>query len=130
MSNKKPMGHIAHLSHLGQYLKISLHICIFFSFGSIKTIPCSVQGKSLPGDLGAGISTVLEIIRHFLFKGKCPWDTPMSTYHHMFPDTSNRIYMVCELRSQQFSRYWSTSGLRGQTHSVWSLSAYHQMLLV
>jgi hypothetical protein len=41
-----------------------------------------------------------------------PTHMAMTKYPHMFPDARNKN-MVYGLGSQQFSRYWSTSGLRG-----------------
>jgi hypothetical protein len=45
-------------------------------------------------DLGVGISTVFEIIGHFLFKGERLWghvpSMVMTTYHYMFSDTRNK----------------------------------------
>jgi hypothetical protein len=44
-------------------------------------------------DLNVWISTVLELIGHFLFKGGTSVGPPcmvMTTYHHIFPDTRNK----------------------------------------
>jgi hypothetical protein len=67
-------------------------------------------------DLGVGISTVLEIIWHFLFKGERPWDNPVWSWLHTITCSltqGTRMYVVYGLGSQRFLRYWSTSGLRG-----------------
>jgi hypothetical protein len=68
-----------------------------------------------------GISWVLEIIGHFLFKGEHPWDRPIWSWLHTitcFLTQGKRIYMVYGLGSQWFSRYWSTLRGRGPFRMV------------
>jgi hypothetical protein len=58
------------------------------------------------------VSTVLEIIGHLLLKGDVRGTT---LYGHdcISLTQGTRIYMVDGRGSQRFSRYWSTSGLKG-----------------
>jgi hypothetical protein len=69
------MGQIAHLSHIGQYL--SMHYLFFCDHYKQFQLTCNGGHclrirEAYTSDLEVGISTVLEIIGHFLFKGECP----------------------------------------------------------
>jgi hypothetical protein len=113
------------LSKTGHYLKIfSLYVHFIFFCGhntqfqlTCKKGHCLETPKTCTCDIGARISTVLEIIGHFLFKGGEVVGPPrmvMTTYYYMFSDTINKNIdgTVCGWGYQWFSRYWSTSGLR------------------
>jgi hypothetical protein len=71
------MGHIAHLSDFDQYLKIfSIYMHFILFCGHNKQFYVTFKGGHCMGppqacicDLGVGISTVLEIIEHFLCQG-------------------------------------------------------------
>jgi hypothetical protein len=68
--------------------------------------------------IGVQISIVLEVIGHFLFKMGCLWNSPVRSWLSTIACSltqGTRIYryMGYGLGSQRFSRYWSTSGLRG-----------------
>jgi hypothetical protein len=73
------MDHIAHLSHLGQYLIFSLYMHFIFFCGHIKLFHVTCKGGYCLGthqactcELGMGISKVLEILGHFPYKGRRP----------------------------------------------------------
>jgi hypothetical protein len=59
---------------------------------------CLGTPQAYTRDLGLGISTVLEIIRHILFKGERPWDHPVLLWLHIITCSltqGTRIYIWC-----------------------------------
>jgi hypothetical protein len=82
------MDHIAHLNHLGKYWKI-FHFDMHLIFCHCLVTPQAYYTC----DLGVGISTVVEIVGHFLLKmgrllDHSVWSWP--TYHQMLLDTKNK----------------------------------------
>jgi hypothetical protein len=115
------MGHIAHLSHLGQYWKIfSVYDYAFCFFCDHYTLfhvmrkggHCLETPQAYTYDLGVGIWTVIEIIMHFLFKRRRPWEHFVSswrTYYQMLLETRNKNIYGLGVGSQWFSSYLGNS---------------------
>jgi hypothetical protein len=100
------MGHIAHLSHLYQYLKISpLHVHFLVAItkqihATCKGCRCLRAPQSCICDLSVVIPTVLEIMGHFFFKRDVCGTTrmAMTIYHQMFPYRRNKSVYVLLVR--------------------------------
>jgi hypothetical protein len=121
---KRSMGHIAHLSHLGHNWKIfSLYMHYIFICGHYtqfhvmyKGGHCMVTPQAYTCALRLGISTVWEIIGHFLFKSDVHGNTSYGHDLHTircYLTQETRICMVKRWGSQWFYRYYNTSCCRG-----------------
>jgi hypothetical protein len=75
------------------------------------------------------ISTVLKIIGHFLFKWVFVGPPRMViTTYHIFPDARNKHIYALWVGISTVFKILEQLRLTGPDHSVWSWSAYHQML--
>jgi hypothetical protein len=121
------MGHIAHLSHLGQYLKIfSLYL-----LWPLYTISCTgnVLGMSLPGNptglyLWLGGEDLNSFRDNKVLPVPVPWDHfvwSWPTYHQMLLDTRNKnMYGLGMGISTVFKTFGHFLYQGKQDHSVWS----------
>jgi hypothetical protein len=135
------MVHIAHPSHLGQYLKIfSLYMHFIFICGHNKN-SCNVQGRSLSrnstalylwfrgGDLNSfRDNKALPVCGGGGFRGTIPYGHDYIPSHVPWHKEHKYIWSVG----------WDLNGFQdigalpvygGRDHSIWSWPTYHQMLL-
>jgi hypothetical protein len=120
LENKRPMSHIAHLSHLGQYWKIFplyMHFIFFCGHYTIrKGGHCLWIPQAYSCDIGVGILTILEIIGRFLFMRRRPWNhfvwswpIPSDASWHKIHEYWLIIY--CLRPAPEFFTYLETSPL-------------------
>jgi hypothetical protein len=118
------MGHIAHLTRLGQYWNIFFFLYAFYFFCGHYTISCIMQGRSLPGNptglylwfRGGDLNSFRDNRALPVYEGTSV-GPPCMVMTCILSDATwqeTRIYIVFRgWESQWFLRYYDTSCLRG-----------------